>query len=460
MDGSVSTITKNNTLSIISFYERLVYFSDKTAFRNQVTEWSYAELAEMIRKYIGTFSLFTKKYIFLNIDNPVLFCAAFFSVIICGKVVVFGDIEKFGDDGVAVSEKDLNSITEQSEIIDLWKFAIDTEAPCVIMRSSGTTSVSKNVMLSQKNLMTEIITLTGLKLFTKDDIYLHFLPFSHLFGLMGDLLLPLFVGAVVCFGNKRSIFENMTFFNPTQMCLPPVALDSIIYLIDSSGCKKSVVGTSLHRIITGGANIKEHSAEILKLHGIDVIKAYGLTECSPCISIGFPDEQKHGSVGQILPCCDVKIISGEITVAGDTVMVGYWNDLDSTKKVIRDGRLYTGDLGSLDSDGYLYLSGRKTNLIVFDNSTKIVPEEVEKKILSIPEISECIVVDNSTGKHIKADIYIVSSETEHKSEIIPQVKKILYEYCHAEYVGEIHFSNIPLRRNELGKINRHFYRKC
>ena len=152
MDGSVSTITKNNTLSIISFYERLVYFSDKTAFRNQVTEWSYAELAEMIRKYIGTFSLFTKKYIFLNIDNPVLFCAAFFSVIICGKVVVFGDIEKFGDDGVAVSEKDLNSITEQSEIIDLWKFAIDTEAPCVIMRSSGTTSVSKNVMLSQKNL--------------------------------------------------------------------------------------------------------------------------------------------------------------------------------------------------------------------------------------------------------------------------------------------------------------------
>lgn len=460
MNDLISIISSEDRLSFISFFEKLHLFSNKIAFKSYETEWTYANLVELIEKTGSVINLFSEKYICLKIEHPVLFCATLFSVILSGKVAVLGEIETCDNNEVTICDNDLHNITAESKKCTIWKSDADIEGtPCVIVKSSGTTSVSKKVMLSQKNLMTEIITLTELKLFTGDDIYLHILPFSHLFGLLGDLLLPLYVGAVVCFGNNNNIFDDMKCFNPTQMCLPPVALDSIIYLIDCSDCKSSVVGTSLNKIITGGADIKDTSVTILKRHGIDIIKAYGLTECSPCISVDFCEKRKHGSVGHILPCCDVKIINGEITVAGDTVMVGYWNDLESTSKVIKNGRLYTGDLGSLDSDDYLFISGRKTNLIVFDNGTKIVPEEVEKSILSIPEITECVVVDNGSGKHIRVDIYIVISKIEYESKISLCIHEILRKYCSTEYVGNTIISETPLKRNELGKIDRRFYRK-
>lgn len=459
MNNSIFVRPQNYNLSFVRFFERLSMFANKTAFRNRETEWLYTDLIEMIEKTSSFFSTFSEKYIYLNIENPVLFCVAFFSVILSGKIAVLTEETTSNNNERMINDHELHNITVESKKSFIQEFDINIDTPCVIMKSSGTTSVSKKVMLSQKNLMTEIITLTDLKLFTEDDIYLHLLPFSHLFGLLGDLLLPLYVGAVVCFEKKFNVFDGMKYFNPTQVCLPPVALESIIYLIKCVDCTSSVVGTSLKKIITGGANIKDTSVDILKQYDIDIIKAYGLTECSPCISIDFLEKRKYGSVGHILPCCDVKIINGEITVAGDTVMVGYWNDLESTKKVIKNGRLYTGDLGNLDSDGYLFLSGRKTNLIVFDNGTKIVPEEVERFIMSVPEITECVVVDNSSGKHIRLDVYVVMNLIEPESEIKVCVKDMLSKYCSAEYIGNIFISAVPLKRNALGKIDRHFYRK-
>lgn len=431
-------------------------YRDRIAIMNRKKCWTYNELYSDVLKMSSYFSENENLYYTLLINDTYLFCVAFLAAASTSKVSIL-DNNLMNDKIPIINDELVFHILYESDNIETLKIddAINANNVCIIINSSGTTSVSKGVMLSQKNLLTELINLMRMYEFPDNAIYYHYLPYKHLFGLMGEILLPLYSGGTVCYSDDRySFFSNLKFFKPTHMNLTPAAVDSIIQVYSQTHDLDIATGGKIKKIVTGGAYISEEKKEWFRQKGINIYSAYGLTECSPCISIERDDSPKRGSVGQILPCCDVKIIEGEITVKGETVMVGYWNDALATKMVKKNGRLYTGDLGIIDSEGYLFLKGRKTDIIVFKNGQKLNPTLLENDLLSVDSIVECLATNKGTDEKVKVDIYAVIKDIEKKENVLQMIISICNDYFPVNYLGEIHLGTKPLKRNSLGKICR------
>ena len=435
-------------------------FSNKTAFRSKAECWSYQDIYDGVRKFASRCANSKKEAFWIQVKSPALFSIAYFAVVISGNIAYLLDDWPEGFGGgiqpVCIRDADVLECIKSEYTCDLSTLTVcsDTNTVCTVVKSSGTTSVAKGVMLSQRNLLSDTIAGMQILEYAEDSVYLNVLPYSHLFGVVADLLGPLYSGATICFtDNKLDFFGGLRFFKPTNLNVPPILVEGIAKLLQRTKDFETSTGGNLRKIMCAGAKLDDSLNDEFEIYGLRAYAAYGLTECSPCVSMNRDKYFKPGSAGKILPCCEVKIEEGEIAVRGTNVMIGYLNDPEATASVIRNGWLYTGDLGHVAQDGFLFLEGRKTNLIVFEDGTKLMPETLEALIGEIPGISECMVSSSIQNNRNMLDIVVVSP-SDALDEIISTVKEICRQQSIIQKVASIQVTASELPKNKLGKIIR------
>lgn len=330
---------------------------------------------------------------------------------------------------------------------------IDAEKASIILFTSGTTSLSKAVMLSHKNIASDINSMNSAEKLYNTDTNLVLLPFHHTFGSTGILLmLNNGVRNVFCDG-LRHIQENMKEYKVSVYVCVPLLLEAIhkkIYAqIKKQGKEKTVnrakklanallkvgidirkklfkeildqLGGNMRFIVSGAAAIDKTVAEDFNTWGILTIQGYGLTETSPVLSAENEKFIRPGSVGIPLPDMEVKIDNpnedgiGEIIAKGPNVMLGYYNNEEATNQVLIDGWYHTGDLGYIDKQGYIFITGRKKNVIVLKNGKNIFPEEIEVLISKLPYVAENIVFG-----YPKDDDYVLSAKIVYDENYVKQ----------------------------------------
>ncbi|MDL2236616.1 AMP-binding protein [Christensenellaceae bacterium OttesenSCG-928-K19] len=312
----------------------------------------------------------------------------------------------------------------------------DPEALSAIYFTSGTSGLSKGVMLSQKNMIASFDGATQHILFTEDDIFLSVLPMHHAYESNCGILAILHHGSTICFNENLKLFlANMQLFKPTAMALVPLIADTLFRQIMDSARKSgkikklqtgmkisdfllklnidlteklfgevhTALGGRLKKCFVGGAPMNPIVTRAFRQLGITMLQGYGITECSPLVAVNRENFYKDDSVGPVLPTCRVKITDGEVLVKGDNVMMGYYKDEQATKDTFADGWYMTGDLGYLDMDGFLYITGRKKNLIILDSGENVSPEELEGYLVNLPLVSEVAVFQS--GNQITAEVY-------------------------------------------------------
>ncbi|MBO4346980.1 MAG: AMP-binding protein [Lachnospiraceae bacterium] len=303
----------------------------------------------------------------------------------------------------------------------------DPDALAEILFTSGTTGVSKGVMLSQTNIVNNIIEIRRKDYASNvsgNPVVLSVLPIHHTFELTVDNLGILAYGVTICINDKlENIAANMNLFKPSVILIVPAIAEALYKkvkdamntpstarkmkggqkLVDAAKVLKMDVrrsvykqlldkfGGNLTNVVVGGAALRPEICELFDKFGINVYQGYGLTECAPLVASNDPGNNKVGSVGKCVSYMEAKTINGEIVVKGPGVMLGYYKNEEATAEAIKDGWFYTGDLGYIDEDGYIFITGRSKNIIILDNGKNIYPEELEDKIITIDGVKDVFV---------------------------------------------------------------------
>lgn len=446
---------RRNVPKCDSFYDFIVrirdWYGTMIAFKSEEYEWSYEDIYRMVLNVSS--GIKNKQLIYcIDVTDPVLFFVVFMAVTISGNIAWLSENAEC-EQHIYISDNEVKEMLKNSNVYEI-EDKYDKGKVSVVAQSSGTTSISKGVMLSQNNILTDMVAGVREYDYPRGAIYYKVLPYQHLFGLVADLLGPLYSGGTICYSrDSLNLFKYLNFFKPTHMNLPPVIVYMIEKMLLSSSNMEKTTGGKLKKIMCAGASIEQESINVLKKYGIDVFVAYGLTECSPCISMNSEMNHKDGSVGKILQGVNVKIVDNEILISGNTVMLGYWNDQRATDEVYKNGWLKTGDLGYMDTDGFLYLMGRKSNLIVFEDGTKLSPENFESEINSIAGVKECLVYSVVKNGRTTINVKVVV-ETNQEVHIINRVKEIANKMQLSSKLREIEVVENELPKNKLGKIIR------
>ena len=314
------------------------------------------------------------------------------------------------------------------------KYVPDSDALCTIMFTSGTTGKSKGVMLTHRNL-TDNVTCLDMKL-EKNMTILSVLPIHHAYCLTMDILKGFTLGTEICINDSLlRVAKNIKLFQPHMILMVPLMIETMAKKLEDVAdlppeiVKKEVFGENLHTICSGGAYLNPDYIDLFARYGITILQGYGMTECSPVISTNLPWDIRKKSVGKLVPNCEAKTVDEELWVRGSSVMMGYYQMPKETAETItEDGWLRTGDLGYADEDGYVYLTGRKKNLIITKNGENVSPEELENKIGEQRLVQEILVRENEGV--IEAEIF-PDFEYAKKKEItdIPAVlQKIIDDY--------------------------------
>ena len=343
----------------------------------------------------------------------------------------------------------------------------------MLVYTSGTTGNAKGVMLSLKNLVSCVYY--GLMVSTVYTVCLSVLPYHHTYEAVCGILVSLHKHATICINESlRAVSENLQLYKPVYIFLVPLFVETMYKKIWASAEKsgkagalrklikasnsmrkvgidarkklfdsvrKQACGGNLIKLVCGGAPIRQELSYFFDAIGISLINGYGITECSPLVSVNRDFFNDYRTVGVKLPCIDIRIDSpnedgeGEICVRGDTVMLGYYKAPADTAEVLVDGWFHTGDYGFINDKEQLTITGRKKNLIVLSNGKNIYPEELEAKISTSAFISEVVVygVKNDSGEEISlcAEIYpceeaLAEQGVENPAEII---KRDVKEAC-------------------------------
>ena len=297
-----------------------------------------------------------------------------------------------------------------------------------LVYTSGTTGTSKGVMLSEKNIISCVIS--GLQVQTIYDVGLSLLPYHHTYEAVCSLLVSLHHHTTICINDSvRAVLQNFRLFKPTHIFIVPALAEMFYkriwrnveeqgkvkqlkkYIRISNGLRKVGIdarplffesiqknfGGRLCQIASGGAPIRPEVSKFFDDIGMPIVNAYGITECSPGVAVNRLDSLPYNTVGYPIPCVEIRIDNpdesgnGEICVKGDNVMLGYYNDPQRTAEVLHDGWFRTGDYGNLNDKGQLSITGRKKNIIVLKNGKNIYPEEIEDYIMIIPYVNEVVV---------------------------------------------------------------------
>ena len=269
-----------------------------------------------------------------------------------------------------------------------------------ILYTSGTTGEPKGVMLSHRNLVSNALATLSVFDISPDDLRLAWLPFSHIFARTCDLYTWIASGSQLALAESRErILANCRTLSPTAINGVPYFFDKVRrHVIEQQKAAEpdflaELFGGKMRFCNSGGAALANETAEFYWQRGVQLVQGYGLTESSPVITASTPDSHKMGSVGRPIPGVEVGIAEdGEIVTRGPHVMLGYWNRPDDTADAVRDGWLMTGDLGRLDCDGFLRITGRKKELIVTSGGKNIAPVYLEQLLEADPLISQAVVI--------------------------------------------------------------------
>jgi len=327
----------------------------------------------------------------------------------------------------------------------------------VIMFTSGTTGVSKGVMLSQRNLLYNCLGTADMLQYMDqgDHVHLCVLPFHHCLPNMVDILCATYSGGTLCINRGlKELTSDLQEYRPTHLISVPLIAGGLIHKI-TTALKKSpytdeerqeriseFFGGRLRLVVTGGAMMPEETVLAYKKAGIALMRGYGITECTACVSMMSPlrNDYNNTTIGTPIWCHQVKIIDGEICVFGESVMGGYYKNPEATAEAFYGEWLRTGDLGSLDAKGDLYIEGRIKNVIILEDGNNVYPEEIEEALLSHADIEECVVFEYTQANRrpvIAAiirplDTYHHSIESDgvmkYFSDIIAQINETLPVY--------------------------------
>lgn len=285
-----------------------------------------------------------------------------------------------------------------------WKdrLAAGTDADQVttLLYTSGTTGRPKGVMLSHRNLVSNMIAKLATLPLGPDDVRLAWLPWTHIFGRLCDLYTGIAAGCeTVISRGREDLFDELRAFRPTYLNGVPYFYEKCYRLLESrgeldrAGALSALLGGRMKLCNCGGAPLALHVFDYFRAAGIELICGYGLTETSPVLTSNRPAAWRRGTVGQAVPGVQLRVADdGEILARGPNVMLGYFRDPQQTAAVMADGWFHTGDLGEMDAEGYLTLRGRKKDLIVLNTGLKVAPSLLEHLIANDPLISQCVVV--------------------------------------------------------------------
>lgn len=369
----------------------------------------------------------------------------------------------------------------------------DEYAMKLISFTSGTTGLSKGVMLSEHNIVACIKY--GLQVAYVYDKTLSVLPYHHTYEAIPGILVELRSNVTICINDSRAAtLKNMLLYKPEHIYLVPAFVD-VFYKkvwenIDkqgktaliknaikvSNGLRKvgidvrrklfkaihEAFGGNLKMIVCGGAPLRAEVAEFFDAIGIYVLNGYGITECSPLVSVNQREFNDPATVGVKLPCVEIKFAdvnedgNGEICVKGDTVMLGYYKNEEETNKVLEpDGWFHTGDYGSMNDKGQLLITGRKKNLIVLKNGKNIYPEEIEDYIASIPYVKEVMVYaieEDGQEVGLCAEVFLDKKAVEEMGveDIAGKLKADIKEACSALPIYK-QIAKVVIRKSEFVK---------
>ncbi|MBQ9227748.1 MAG: AMP-binding protein [Eubacterium sp.] len=421
--------------------------ADRIAFETVDTNWTYRQLTDSVAHCAAALADRQQQRLRIQTDHPFYFAVAFFAVLLSGNIAVLCDVPT----AATLDEPTLLRLLNQTVSEPAAPACGDPNAPAVIVGSSGTTSVAKAVVLSQANLYSDMAAVMATLEYKQTARYLNVIPFSHLFGVVGAIMIPLYAGSTVCFGkSKYTFFEDLKRFRPTMLNLPPQLCSRLHQLIAAAGEADAVTGGRLEKIICGGAQADDSLNNLFAQYGIRMYATYGLTECAPCISVNRDRYYKIGSGGVVIPCCEVRIDNGEIAVRGSNVMLGYLDDPAATARVLRDGWLYTGDLGYLDDDGFLFVTGRKSNILVLSSGKKVIPEQVEAVLSRLPCVKECLVRACNDRGDVAAELVCVPNGSAAAAE--SQLRQALNRHGY-DFIRRLTFTD-SLPKSSLGKVLR------
>jgi long-chain acyl-CoA synthetase len=276
---------------------------------------------------------------------------------------------------------------------------IGPDSLATIMYTSGTTGNPKGVMLTHGNLVSNSLACLEAMPAGPEDVKLTWLPFSHIYARTVDHYTTMAAGVFVALAESAdTVIENLAEVQPTSMSSVPRLYEKVLTAVKSDDPKKTarrlrdVFGPRIDYLSSGGAPLPLAIAQAYQDAGLVMLQGYGLTESSPVISFNTKRFNKLGTVGKAVPGVEIRIApDGEVLTRGPHVMKGYWNNPEATAEAIRDGWLHTGDLGSLDAEGYLSITGRKKELLVLSNGKKVVPSFIEGLLIADPCIDQAVV---------------------------------------------------------------------
>lgn len=382
---------------------------------------------------------------------------------------------------------------------------INAEEMASIIFTSGTTSLAKAVMLSHKNLVSNLYDLGRIEKIYDTDMNMAFLPYHHTFGSTGQLFF-LYNGACSCYcDGLRHIQENLKEYGVSVFVCVPLLLEAmykkIMVQVEKQGKTKLIgimtkvcngllkVGIDIRRIvfkqildqlggklrfaISGASAIDGEVVRGFNNFGILCVQGYGLTETAPVLSAEREDLIRYGSIGFPLPSVEIKIDDadengiGEIVAKGPNVMLGYYENDEATKEVLQDGWFHTGDLGYFDKDGFLFITGRKKNVIVLKNGKNVFPEEIEVLVNNLPYVAESMVFGWPVEDDVEVSVKIVYNKEytdreftdytpEQLKEIIwKDIKEINHSLAKYKYMKNLVITDQPMIKTSTAKVKRH-----
>lgn len=384
---------------------------------------------------------------------------------------------------------------------------INSEEMGIMLFTSGTTSASKAVMLSHKNIVTNIMDIAKVFDINENDTLLSFLPLHHVFECTVGFLFLMSIGASIAFcDGVKYMVDNLKEYGITAMISVPAVYDimyrKLIKGIEKKGkletVKKGIkisqallkvkidirrklfaeihsnLGGKLRLLVAGGAALDPETEKGFNELGLEMVQGYGLTETAPVVAASSPKYRRLGSIGKKFPSVEVKVDNpneegiGELLVKAPNVMIGYYKNEEATKEAIeQDGWFHTGDLAKIDKDGYIFITGRKKNVIVLQNGKNIYPEEIETLINKIEGIKESMIYGMPDDGDLKISAKIVydrdimkeinekQSESEVEEFINEEIKKINKTMPPYKYIRSVMITEEELIKTTTLKIKRH-----
>jgi long-chain acyl-CoA synthetase len=387
---------------------------------------------------------------------------------------------------ISVDEIDLSQASDSTDNLNIP----EKSETAVIIYTSGTTGSPKGVMLSFDNLMANIHGVAHkIKIFDEESRTLMLLPLHHIFPLMGTMIIPLYAGGSVAISPSMASEDLIKTLQDNRITIligvprlyaairkgikdkinaSAVAkiLFSLAEKLDNKAFSKTIfkaahkkMGGHLKYLVSGGAALDPEVARDYRTLGFEVLEGYGMTEAAPMITFTRPGRFLIGSPGEALPGTLIESIDGEITIKGPQIMQGYYNRPQETAEVVKDGRLFTGDLGYVDQKGYLFITGRKKEIIVLSNGKNVNPSELETKLEEFPLVRESGVFfkDDVLQAVIVPEKSAIGQPEEQSIEDIIRWKVIdLFnqQVSSSKKIMRFHLTDQDLPRTRLSKLQR------